>query len=471
MVGILDDLLGSFRRKVRPTETVGAPGMAVFGGFVQETEKDGALIDRERYRTFSEILVNTSIAAAGTRYFLNLIAGASWTFEPSDADVDGRFAELAEEMLTDDPSTPWHRIVRRAAMYRFYGFSVQEWTARRRDDGLLTYADVAPRAQMTIERWDIDDNGIVNGIVQRNPQNSQELYLPREKVVYMVDDTLSDSPTGLGLFRHIVAPARRLERYEQLEGFGFETDLRGIPIGRGPFTELARMVTSGEITQEQRIQAEAPIRDFIKNHIKGPKLGMLLDSITYQTTDEKGAPSSQKQWDVELLKGSPGSLKENAAAIERLNREIARTLGVEGLLIGGDGTGSLALSQDKSQNLFLIVESTLTELREQLRDDLLWRVWQLNGWDPTLMPKMKTQAVQHRDVEQITRSLKDIASAGAMLDPTDPVVNDVRSLLGVSTVDTHQLELDLSLTGREAEGSSDDEDDMPTDETSLGREV
>lgn len=173
----LENIFARMRgRSVKPTETAGAPGTSVIGGYVQDDEKNANLANRgERYKTYSEVLANTSIVAAGTRYFLNLVAKAEWSFTPSEADTDGRYAELAEEMLTSDPSTPWHRIVRRAAMYRFYGFSVQEWTARRRDDGLLTLADVAPRAQLTIEKWDLDEDGTVAGVVQQSPQTMREL--------------------------------------------------------------------------------------------------------------------------------------------------------------------------------------------------------------------------------------------------------------------------------------------------------
>ena len=255
------EALGAFftrQKKVAPTDTAGAPGTAVYGGVIQVEEKNANLASRdERYKTYSELLANTSIVAAGTRYFLNLVAKAEWGFTPSDKDTDGKFAELAEELLTEDPRTPWHRIVRRAAMYRFYGFSVQEWTARRRDDGTLTFADVAPRAQATISKWDLMDDGAVLGVVQTSPQTMEDLYIPRQKCLYIVDDTLSDSPEGLGLFRHLVASSHRLARYEQLEGFGFETDLRGIPIGRAPFTDLAAAVKAGEITDAQRRALEA----------------------------------------------------------------------------------------------------------------------------------------------------------------------------------------------------------------------
>lgn len=468
------DAFGSFfrRRKASPTETVGAPGTAVYGGYLQVEEKNPNLANPdERYKTFSEILANTSIVSAGTRYFLNLVAKSEWQFIPAEGDTDGTWAELAEEMLTKDPKTPWHRVVRRAAMYRFYGFSIQEWTARRRDDGKLTYADIAPRAQSTITKWDLLDDGDVQGVVQTSPQNNKDIYLPRQKLLYIVDDTLSDSPEGLGLFRHLVAPSARLARYEQLEGFGFETDLRGIPVGRAPFTELAEKVQAGEITDAQRKAIEAPLRDFIKNHVKSAKLGMLLDSIAYESKDEAGRPSSIQQWGVELLKGSATSFAENAAAIERINREIARILGVEQLLLGESG-GSYALSEDKTSSFFLLIDSALTEIREAVADDLLKTIWQLNGFPEDMMPELSTEALQHTDVAQVAQTLRDMATAGAVLDPDDPVIGEVRDLMGVSrppVVRTVEDDDDASLTGS-TEGEPDDpEEDLPDDETKEGR--
>lgn len=479
MASPLENLRAAFtgRRTTAPTQTAGVPGTAVIGGYVQEGERNPNLANRdERYRTYSDILANTSIVAAGTRYFLNLVAKAEWTFKPAEGDTDGWYAERAEEMLTDDPATSWARIVRRAAMYRFYGFSVQEWTARKRNDGLITFADVAPRAQQTINRWDLLDDGTVQGVTQLSPQTMRELYLPRQKLLYIVDDTLSDSPEGLGLFRHLVASAARLTRYEQLEGIGFETDLRGIPIGRAPFTDLMEKVTSGQITEQQRRALIKPLQDFMRNHVKTAKLGMLLDSITYETKDEAGRPSSTQQWGVDLLKGTASSFAENAQAIERINREMGRVLGVEQLLLGA-GAGSYALSDDKTSSFFLLIDGALTEVRESVRDDLLRTLWQLNGWPEDMMPELGTEAIRHTDVAEVAAVLRDMATAGATLDPEDPVVGEVRELLGVSqpTVavgtgtdpdDAEDAALDTGGTEGEPE---DGETELPEDETQQGR--
>jgi hypothetical protein len=305
-------------------------------------------------------------------------------------------------------------------------------------------------------------------LVQRSPQTLNEIYIPRSKVLYAVDDTLSDSPEGLGLFRHLVKPAKRLWRYEQLEGFGFETDLRGMPVGYGPFTKLAQMVTAGEITEAQRQQIEKPMRDFIKNHIKNPKLGMLLDSQPYESDDEAATPSGVPQWKLELLTANGGSLEPLAAAITRTSKEIARILGVEQLLLGEGSTGSLALSRDKTQSLFLTVDGTLDELVNTVEADLLWTLWQLNGWDPELMPDIGREAIRYQDVEQIAATLANMAQAGAVLAPDDPAINDVRDLLGLSPADLDAASLmgDLSLTGDgkggDNEGAVDDpENDLP----------
>lgn len=418
--------------RAAPTVAIGVGGTAIYGGYIQPIESDSRLTGRERYKTFSNLLVNVSILGAGVRYFLNLVAKAAWKVEP--ADDSPRAKELAEtvEHIMGDMETPWHRVVRRAAMYRFYGFSVQEWIAKRREDGLIGMADIEPRPQNTIERWDTERSGKVIGVVQRSPQTYDELAIPREKLVYLVDDSLSDSPEGLGLFRHCVAPAMRLRRYEQLEGFGFENDLKGVPLARAPLTELAKMVKAGKLTQEQMDALVQPLRDFIDQHIKNPQLGLLLDSQTWQTTDERHTPSGQPQFNLELLDGGTYSLEEVSNAIMRVVRELARILGVEHLLLGEDSGGSYALSRDKSHNFGLIIDSTLKELREQFQKDFLGPLWLLNGWEEELKPTLKTEQVTYRDIEQISSVLRELATAGIVLDRDDEAVHEVFDLLGLS---------------------------------------
>lgn len=425
--------------KAKPFASMGAFGTAIYGGYIVEAERDARLSGLEKYRTYSNILANTAIVAAGVRYFLNLVGKANWRVEPSES---GDEAEMIAETIADimtDMVTPWHRIVRRAAMYRFYGFSLQEWTAKRRSDGAIGMYDIAPRPQKTIERWDVSASGEVLGVIQRSPQTQRELYLPRKKLVYLVDDSLDDSPQGLGLFRHIAPKAEMLTQYELLEKWGFERDLRGTPIGRGPLAEMAQMLNSGTLTSEQISTLRAPIELFVKNALKGKDTGLVLDSAVYRGTGESQTPTTVPQWNVELLQGSTNSQPDMARAIERLNREMARILGVEHLLLGADSSGSFALSKDKTQSFGMIVTSTLQEIKESFETDFLTPLFDLNGWDRALWPTLKVEQIQFRDIEQITGALADIAQAGAPIVPGDPAVDEIRDMLGLSSVPEEML--------------------------------
>ena len=445
MAVFLDNILARVRKpNVSPTKTIGVSGSAVYGGELQTNELNQDLVGTKRYQTYSDILSNVSVVAAGTRYFLNLLSKADWTVQPATGEgVNEAEAEklaLLVEDIMHDMTTPWFRVVRRAAMYRFYGFSVQEWTAKRRPDGILGIMDIEPRPQHTIDRWDVDITGTVHGMIQDSPQTGREIYLPRGKVVYVVDDTLSDSPEGMGIFRHLAEPARRLQELQKFEAYGYEMDLRGVPILRAPIAAIRAAVEAGDMDAAEAKKAIADLNTYLQNHSRRPDSGLLLDSAVYMTTDERQSPSQVKQWDLETVQGSSSeSAVAVGTAIERLNRELARMLGVEHLLLGGDGAGSLALSRDKTNNFGLLVDSSLMELKVSMENDVLGPLWRINGWDPDLMPSFRTEQIQYRDIEQITAALKDIAIAG--LTPDDPAINEVRRLLGLS--DAPEVDEDL----------------------------
>ena len=394
------------------------------------------------------MLANTSIVGAGVRYFLNLISKAQWNVEPFDDSPEAiAYADLLKDAI-QDIDTPWYRVVRRSAMYRFYGFSIQEFIAKRNDAGQLVFASIEPRPQHTIEKWTLD-NGKVIGCVQRDAQTYDTIDLEIERLIYIADDSITDVPEGIGLFRHIVETVEKLKRYEQLESFGFETDLRGIPLVKAPLQDLSELVRNGALTSAERDEILAPLRSFVSNHIKSAKLGMMVDSSAYRANDTAQSVSGKDKWGVELLNGSSSSQEAIAVAINRLNHEIARLLGVEALLLGADGRGSEALSRDKSQNFFLIVDSTLTELAESYKKSIITALGEWNGLDLKKMPTFKPEAIKFKDVEEITTALKDLASAGAPIMADDPIINEIRDLLGTSRVDLDKVVADLAITVEE----------------------
>lgn len=418
--------LGGNPPKITPNKEMGVSGTAIYGGYVQSNEINPALSGQNKYRTFSDIMANTSIVAAGIRYFMELVGKSEWSF-----DGDDQTCEFVESVL-NDCATPWPRIVRKAAAYRFYGFGCQEWTAKKRADGRIGLDNIESRPQHTIWRWDTDERGTVLGVVQRSPQNGTEYYIPRGKLLYLVDDTMTDSPEGLGLMRHVVEPAQRLAEYLRLESVGFETDLRGIPVGKAPLDEIAAAVKNGQLTKEDAEALKRPMIDFIQNHIRSAKTGFLLNSSPYRDYGEQQAPSGEFKWALDLLQGSSTAFGDVNTAIERINKELAIVLGVESILTGMGSSGSHALSKDKSNAMYLRVDSCLRDITASVNSDIISVICDLNGIPEDKRPIAKTESVQFKDVEEITTALTNMAQAGAVLSPNDPAINEVRGLLGLS---------------------------------------
>jgi hypothetical protein len=471
-MGLFDSLRGWFgTSKPAPiTEPSGSDGVAAPGGYLWRGETNADLIGHKLWLTLSNTLLNSIVVAAAARYFLNLISGTEWEAEPvKAAGADGiRAAEIVRAGLFDamfvaDRAKTWSSVVRKAALYKFVGFSMHEWIVRKRPDGLIVFSDLQHRPQYTIHWWDkVEERSPLLGVIQQT-RLGHRYYLPRERLWYCADDTLTDDPAGAGMLRHTIAHTKRLDRYEQLEGIAMEGDLRGTPLMRAPIKKLQEMADNAKKGSGWVDSQLSAFTDFGANHIKTSDLSLLIDSEPY--TDKEGRISAVPKWAVDILKSDAGSLPQLQAAIERCNREIARVIGAEFMLMGGGSSGSHAMHADKTDQFGNLIQSTLGEMSGFARNDLARVLVSLNGLDadactPTLLPG----AVSTEAVAQVTKSLVDMAQAGAPLMPGDPAVDQIRARLHLAAQPkiTPAIGGTIPRTGKPAPGGkSDDAADAP----------
>jgi hypothetical protein len=457
-----------------PTQTLGSSNTGVDGldysGEAYSLERNLNLLGPARFVEYDRMMRDVSIIAAGLRLLFGLIANAVWTVNPPDGlshneeAVAQGYADAAYDILFDMTSS-WSTVVRKTAMFRFQGFAILEWTAIRRDDGTIGFKDVEHRPQRTIVKWDRDESGTVVAVKQRVSGGQGEVTLPRSKIVYAVDDTLTDSPEGMGLFRHLAITADRLRQFLELEEVGFTTDLRGIPIARAPLAELmAEVKAAGPEGSDERKKAEsrrqkmlAPLRDLVTKHMRNKHTGAMLPSDTFiaTTPDKAQTPSSVHKWELELLNGDSTSFADLANAVNRMNQELARVLGVEHLLLGSDGSGSLALARSKVGTFYQIVTSTLLDLVEVFDRDLIGPLAEMNGWPEELRPELGVNEISDRDIEQVAQALSLLANAGIPMMPGDPAEGELYDMLGLSRPPEDRVALDDSLNPGRKDPSKD----------------
>lgn len=347
-MGLLDSITSFFTSKpstVAPSKPAGGDGVAVFGGMLVSNERNPKLGTLSKWKTYDNAIVNASIIASAVMIRSALFGSAKWSVVANPLG-DGEWgADLIREgLLEASMPKPWRNVIRRQGMKSLRGVAMHEGIIRKRRDGRIVYGELAHRPAWTVARWNKpSEQEPWVGIEQQTA--TSRYYIPRERLFYSVEDVVGDTPDGVGSLRYVVELVDTLARYRQLEGIGFDGDLRGMPIGRAPLAKLREDAKSAGVDPEDPAAITSYIKaqvDFLtkilSNHIKQPNQSLLMDSATYVAIDEKGTISSTPQWGFEIIKAEAGAMPELRQAISGVGRDIARVLGVEFLLMG-DGEG------------------------------------------------------------------------------------------------------------------------------------
>lgn len=422
-----------------PTQPAGADGVPIFGGFIVSGERDPRLAGNQKWVTYSNAELNIAIIASAINVWTQLAGSAKWTCEPNKA--GGLAAQLGADIVTQglleaQTSTPWRQVVRRQSLKKFRGFALHEVTIRRRADDLIVVADIADRPQHTIWRWNRPDyQSPWVGVEQLlTPAGGATTYIPRERLFYSVENTLSASPEGVGVHRQLAESVRVLDLYKQWEGIGFQTDLRGVPIARAPLSAIRQTLGANKPDQEAKALVQSQVQflvDFLANHNKRSDQGIMLDSAPFFNKDAAQAPTGPAQWGFDLIKSGASSMPEVGAAIMRIVHDIARVMCAEWLLLGGeDSGGAYSMHEDKTAMFGLLVNAVNDDIADDARRDIATRLVALNGLDPeTCTPRLVPEPVASGAVKDACLALQALAAAA--LAPNDKAINVLRARMNL----------------------------------------
>lgn len=432
--------VGGFQPAVTPpaeTKPAGADGVSIIGGFVVSRERDPKLAGVQKWITYDNQTLNIAIIASAVNVWTQLAGSARWTVEPNKR--GGKDAEKAADIVTQglleaQLSTPWRQVVRRQVMKKFRGFAMHEVVLRRRSDDMIVVGDIQDRPQWTIWRWNRPDPQAGWVGVEQQTEIHGTWYIPRERLFYSVENTLSSSPEGIGLLRQTAEPARVFEIYRRFEGIGLQTDLRGIPLALAPLQEIVQAAKAEGAATPAQINAfvRAATNDlvtFLAAHNKDERQGILLDSAMFK--DIQGNPTGGRQWGFDLVKGASSSLPDVNTAIGRETRDIARIMCAEWLLLGGeDSGGAYSMHEDKTAMFGLCVNSALEDVADDATRDIATRLVAMNGLDPeTCTPRLVPEPIATGAVKDACQSL--MAMTQAALDPRDKAINVLRGRMSL----------------------------------------
>lgn len=439
---------------------LGVTGLKVSSGVIFE-EYLPDLRGPQAIRIYREMADNDSTVGAVLSAIMLTLRGVSWRAEPHKGDERSQeaqdYAEFAGSLL-DDMSHTWADFITECLSVMIFGWAFHEIVYKRRggpdqtaasqrskyDDGYIGVRKLAPRSQDSLNRWDMQDDGGINGLYQYPPVylssmgiGTGEIYLPIERGVLFRTSSIKNNPEGRSLLRNAYRSWHKLKYIEDYEAIGIERELAGMPVVRVPQRYLQPTAPAEDQAVLQKFVQMA--RDIRRNE----QGGIVIASDTFLGAD--GAPSNVHQVDISLLTSGGQRAINTDVVTQRYQRGIARSMLADFIMLGeGSGTsrGSYGMHASKSALFGRSLYALMGQIADPLNRYLLPRVWALNGFDPRLMPFFMPGQIETTDLESLADYVSKLAAAGAPMFPDDNLDDYLReeARLPVRSEETKQLQ-------------------------------
>lgn len=372
----------------------------------------------EAYREMAE---NDDVISAVLFAIELLLRQSTWRVDPAGpAKKDAEAAEFVEQCRNDMQET-WTDTISEILSFLTFGWSFHEIVYKRRlgrtantatrskyNDGLIGWQKLPIRAQETLYEWVYDEHDNLVAMQQMPPPDFGILEIPMSKAMLFRTKSRKDNPEGRSILRGAYRSWYFKRRIQEIEGIGIERDLAGLPVIYGP--PKVNLFKRDPETQ----RAKAELQRYVKNIRRDEQEGVIL-------------PDGYK---LELLSTGGSRQFDTNAIINRYDTRIAMTVLADFLMLGHQGTGSYALSTDKTDMFKMALGTYLDIICEAFNQHGIPALIDANGkhfQGITDYPKLAHGDVEHIDLGILGDFLQKMSSSGILL-PDEDVEDFVRAV-------------------------------------------
>lgn len=423
--------------KVRPSSTdfmeVGSTGLNQTAGVVAD-DFLRQLQGKQAYANYREMADNDPVVGAMLHAIEMIVRSVDWSVEPSDPN-DARAVEEAQFVSSclGDMSTSWDDTLASILTFLVYGFSYHEIVYKYRNgytddastrskynDGRVGWRKLPIRAQDTVQRWDMDDNGGIRGMYQVDPYapDKGQVFLPIEKCLLFRTTTKLNNPQGRSILRNAFVPWYYKRRIQEIEAIGIERDLAGMPVAYVPPQLLSNTATSDEKA------ALTAIKQIVRNIKRDEQEGIVFP-LAYDPDTKLPA------YDLKLLSTGGRRQFDTNQIVTRYDQRITMTVLADFLLLGHEGIGTQALSVSKIELFLTSLNAYLSNISETFNSYAIPRLMRLNGVAEEMSPTLTYSPPKNVDLDGIAKFVTSLAQAGAPLFPDQDLENYLRGMAGL----------------------------------------
>lgn len=420
---------------------VGSSGLHQSGGVVRE-DFLRQLQGRQAFANYKEMADNDPVIGACLASIEMLIRSVEWSVEPAIPDDEAATdqAEFVGQCL-NDMSDSWPDTLASIMSFLVYGYSYHEIVYKYRkgytndprtrskyEDGKVGWRKLPVRSQETIERWELDPNGGIQGAYQLDPNSAKKglVYLPVEKCLLFRTTSKMNNPQGRSILRNAFVPWYYKRRIQEIEAIGIERDLAGMPVALVP-----PQLLSNNATSEERAALEA-IKQIVRNIKRDEQEGVVFP-LAYDPDTKLPA------YDLKLLSTGGRRQFDTDAIVGRYDQRIAMSMLADFILLGHEKVGAQALSVSKIELFIKTLDAYLYEISEVFNQHAIPRLMRLNGVSETLSPTLTFTTPKNVDLGVLGGFLTSLAQAGAPLFPDEELEGYLRNLAGLPQGEAEQV--------------------------------
>lgn len=380
-------------------------------------------------QVYTEMADNDATVGAILFAIEMLMRKCEFHVEPAgESAKDKEAAEFVESCMNDMERT-WADTLSEFISFITYGWSYHEIVYKRRvgktsspitnskyNDGLIGWRKLPIRSQDTLYGWNYkDDSDDLIGMTQQPPPNYGLIFIPLEKALHFRTRSRKDNPEGRSILRTAYRAWYFKKRIEEIEGYGIERDLAGLPVLYTP-PGMDLWNTEDEASIRTLAYAEA-----------------LVSSVRRDAKEGLVLPGGEDGWKFELVTSGSRRQFDTNAILDRYDKRIATTVLADFIMLGQQAVGSFALADNKTRIFAMAIGTFLDIICEVFNNQGIPRLIDLNGEHfkgITDYPKMVHGDIEERDLTQFASYIKEMVGIG-VLEPDEELEAEIRRVGGL----------------------------------------
>lgn len=358
-----------------------------------------------------EMATNDPVISAVLSAMDLMIRSTPWRIEGGSAQAN----ELVEYSLHNLEDATFEMFLSDVLSFLPYGFSLFEIVARppsKHPNGWVTLSRLAPRAQWTISRFEVDRQGRILGAHQTSTLGSG--FIPYSKLLHFRTASKQNDPAGVSVLRGAYQPWYFARRIQEIEAVAIERELNGLPLFRIPSEYLSPDATPA---QKAFVNTVSRIARDVKNNEQGH---IIIPSDVYEHPD--GKLSDVRLVDFELVASQGKRDIDTHTIIVRYQQDMARSALADFVMLGVNDRGSFALSKSKADLFLKALEGYLDAIAATLNRHLVPKLMQWNGIAMSDAPRIQHGRVAPTDLAELGNYIQRVG--GLNIDLTDEATID-----------------------------------------------